>query len=285
MVSKTVSLKNIVSLSLSALLVSLPTAAQGKQIPANLQSFYNAVKSKTCQHPFKSGFGDGQGNSGFVYCGDYKDDGLIYLSGPKELGDMDVDCDGADNKAGKCSNDPSGQSETAFKDTVQTYGISDLNANIHPYVVFGNEDAHPSFEPETVGMRPLSVMAVVCNNQLVCPSLPTSYLPILEKFLLLGLQIVLTGLNRYQFYGIWGDTNGGTDTGEAAISLATACFPNGDISADNGHTQHDVLYLGFLNASAVPGKNGADWKAKSFEEFEASITPLGDSLVATVPSL
>lgn len=87
-----------------------------------------------------------------------------------------------------------------------------------------------------------------------------------------------------QFYGIWGDTNGGTDTGEAAISLATACFPNEDISGDSGHTQHDVLYLGFLNASSVPGKDGAKWDAKSFEEFEQSIAKLGDSLVAIVPS-
>lgn len=82
---------------------------------------------------------------------------------------MDIDCDGADNKAGKCSNDKSGQSQTAFKDTVETYGISDLNANIHPYVVFGNEDGKPSFKPQSVGMKPLSVMAVVCNNNLVCP--------------------------------------------------------------------------------------------------------------------
>lgn len=82
---------------------------------------------------------------------------------------MDVDCDGANNKGGKCSNDPSGQSQTAFQDIVKTYGIKDLNANIHPYVVFGNEDSSPSFKPQSVGMKPLSVMAVVCNNNLVCP--------------------------------------------------------------------------------------------------------------------
>lgn len=87
-----------------------------------------------------------------------------------------------------------------------------------------------------------------------------------------------------KFYGIWGDTNGGKDTGEAAISLATACFPDDDITGDSGHTEHDVLYLGFLNTSSVPGKHGAKWDAKSFEEFEQSIAHLGDTLVATVPS-
>jgi len=80
---------------------------------------------------------------------------------------MDVDCDGADNTAGGCSNDPSGQGVTAFKDEVSKYGISDLNANIHPYVVFGNQDSSPKFEPNKFGMEPLSVMAVVCNGQLV----------------------------------------------------------------------------------------------------------------------
>lgn len=80
---------------------------------------------------------------------------------------MDVDCDGADNGAGACSNDPSGQGMTAFKDQVSQYGISDLNASIHPYVVFGNEGASPSFDPRHYGMEPLSVMAVVCNGNLV----------------------------------------------------------------------------------------------------------------------
>lgn len=84
---------------------------------------------------------------------------------------MDIDCDGANNSAGACSNDPSGQGETAFKDTVQSFGIEDLDANIHPYVVFGNEGADPSFSPEQFGMQPLSVMAVVCNNQVVSPHL------------------------------------------------------------------------------------------------------------------
>jgi len=80
---------------------------------------------------------------------------------------MDVDCDGADNGARGCSNDPSGQGTTAFKDKVSKYGISDLNANVHPYVVFGNEGASPSFEPKDHGMEPLSVMAVVCGGKLV----------------------------------------------------------------------------------------------------------------------
>jgi chitosanase len=81
---------------------------------------------------------------------------------------MDIDCDGANRQAGKCANDPTGQSQTAFQDEVRAIsGLEDLDANIHPYVVFGNEGSSPSFNPQNKGMKPLSVMAVICNNQLV----------------------------------------------------------------------------------------------------------------------
>lgn len=42
--SKPISLKTIVTLSLSALLLSLPATVSGRDIPANLKSFYNTVK-------------------------------------------------------------------------------------------------------------------------------------------------------------------------------------------------------------------------------------------------
>lgn len=82
---------------------------------------------------------------------------------------MDIDCDGANRLAGDCANDQTGQSQTAFQDEVQSYrvGISDLDANAHPYVVLGNSGASPSFDPSNAGIEPLSVVAVVCNNQLV----------------------------------------------------------------------------------------------------------------------
>lgn len=54
--------------------------------------------------------------------------------------------------------------------TLPGFGIKDLDANVHPYVVFGNRGTPPlEFDPEANGMRPLSVMAVVCNGQLVRP--------------------------------------------------------------------------------------------------------------------
>ena len=83
---------------------------------------------------------------------------------------MDIDCDGAT----KCTDDGSWQGQTAFMDTLQSYGIdgvTDLDANIHPYVVFGNEGSDPHFtedEFEAQGISSLSVMAVICNGQLVC---------------------------------------------------------------------------------------------------------------------
>jgi chitosanase len=96
-------------------------------------------------------------------------------------------------------------------------------------------------------MEPLSIMAVVCNNQL--------------------------------HYGIWGDFNGGTLTGETSLSMADLCFPEENLSGDKGHTGHDVLYIGFKGQHAVPGSS-ANWKARNTREFEESIKDLGDSLVA-----
>lgn len=182
---------------------------------------------------------------------------------------MDIDCDGANNSAGACANDPSGQSETAFKDTVQTFGISDLDANIHPYVVFGNEGGSPSFNPSP-SMKALSVMAIVCNNQVV-----SFYIDPFPSH----LGIIESNIER-KFYGIWGDTNGGTSTGEASLALGKLCFPNDGLSGDNGHDPKDVLFIGFTGSGAVPGKSGANWAAKNTNDFENSIKALGDKLVA-----
>ena len=90
---------------------------------------------------------------------------------------MDIDCDGTNRLAGACANDPSGQSQTAFQYDVQQYnvGINDLDANKHPYVVFGNYEHSPSYDPKTYGIKPLSVMAVVCGGQMVYTSHPVTY--------------------------------------------------------------------------------------------------------------
>lgn len=104
----------------------------------------------------------------------------MYLKGPDgTYADMDIDCDGLNASTGLCNNDPSGQSQTAFQSEVQGFGIADLDAHVHPYVVLGNEGADPSFDPQSAGVRPLSVVAVVCNGQLV--SLRPRPAPFLES--------------------------------------------------------------------------------------------------------
>ena len=50
------------------------------------------------------------------------------------------------------------------------------------------------------------------------------------------------------------------------------------MNGNNGHAGSDVLYLAFTGEEAVPGR-AADWKAGSYDEFEASIEGLGDRLV------
>lgn len=96
---------------------------------------------------------------------------------------MDIDCDGrqggpADD--GRCGKSQDTQSITSFADTVRGYnkGISDLDAKIHPYVVFGNSGSKSgwkTFDPKAHGIQPLSVMAVVCGNKLVCGDHPSLF--------------------------------------------------------------------------------------------------------------
>lgn len=62
--------------------------------------------------------------------------------------------------------------------------------------------------------------------------------------------------------------------------MGNLCFPNEGLTGDNGHDGKDVLYIGFTGSKAVPGKNGANWKASNTAAFQSSIKALGDSLVA-----
>ena len=179
---------------------------------------------------------------------------------------MDIDCDGVQGGPqddGRCSygRSPDYQGATAFRDTVASYnaGIKDLNSYVHPYVVFGNTGrtrGWKEFDPAAFDVQPLSVMAVVCGEQLV--------------------------------YGVWGDTNGDDGdhpmVGESSISLATACHGK-RMTGDYGHSETDILYLAFTGDDAVPGAKGADWNASDYAAFERSIEGLGNRLVERVVSI
>ncbi len=178
----------------------------------------------------------------------------VFLKTTNGYANMDIDCDGNQSRDdGRCTDSGDTQSQTSFKDTVASFGVAgvdDLDANVHPYVVFGNVgDYSPTFEPADHGIKPLSVMAVVCGDQLI--------------------------------YGVWGDENGDDGAkpvvGEASLSLATACFGT-SMTGDNGYDGTDVLYIAFTGDDAVPGK-GADWGADNFDDFEASISDIGDMLI------
>jgi hypothetical protein len=86
---------------------------------------------------------------------------------------MDVDCDGS----GRCGNSADQKSETRWQSFVQSYSdiagshVDDLDANNVPYVVFGNVGSAPdytTFDPRAHNVQPLSVMAVVCGDQMAC---------------------------------------------------------------------------------------------------------------------
>lgn len=69
--------------------------------------------------------------------------------------------------------------------------------------------------------------------------------------------------------------------GQASISVATACFGK-DINGNDGHDSNDILYIAFPGDESVPGATGAAWNAASYDEFEASITGLGDKLIQRI---
>ncbi|KAI0175181.1 fungal chitosanase of glycosyl hydrolase group 75-domain-containing protein [Pestalotiopsis sp. NC0098] len=109
-----------------------------------------------------------------------------------------------------------------------------------------------TFDPKKYGIEPLSVMAVVCDNKM--------------------------------FYGVWGDTQSSDPplVGAASLSLATACYGRG-VDSDGGHSANDVLYIAFPGHEAVPGRDGAAWKAKTWTNFHESIAALGDKLIQRIP--
>lgn len=234
------------------------TTATARSIPDNVKAFYSSVVSSgdcTGTDLLKGGFYDTDGGQPqYGYCRKNFPGGL-YLKGPgSKLVNMDIDCDGSQSGLdSRCEASTDTQAQTAFQDQVAKYGIPDLKADVHPYVVLGNQgDYSPTFDPQSVGIRPLSVVAVVCGEQLI--------------------------------YGVWGDTNGDDGpplVGEASLAVGTACFGRENIGGNNGHDQEDVLYIAFAGEEAVPGDK-ADWKAASYEEFEKSIVEIGDRLVASL---
>ncbi|TGZ83149.1 fungal chitosanase [Ascodesmis nigricans] len=237
-----------------ATLLVLPLFTSAYKVPEPLADFYDLVKNGGCTSFYRgrSDLSDGQGNWGYGFCDDTP--GAIYVSGEKHLADMDIDCDGAAN-CGSLKKNSDFQPETAFDDTLAELGYAipgkSLNASVIPYAVLGTCDVPVAKNKKEKGPVPeLGVVAVVCGDKLR--------------------------------YAVFGDTNGCDDdnfTGEASIALARMCFPDEGLDGDNGHTDHDVLYLAFTSEKAVPGPSGAKWDAKTPEEFEASIKDLGDELL------
>lgn len=214
----------------------------------------------------------------FGYCGDHLSDyGIMYLQGKAgELVNMDIDCDGTLGSGdGSCDSSNDTQGQTTFQSAVEGYGkgVKDLNAYVHSYVVLGNDGSKPdyiTFKPEQYGVEPLSIVAVVCGNEMVC-----HFAPLLSATLILIFS---------QFYGVWGDTNGDDGlplVGEVSDSLGKACY--GDlVNGNQAHDENDVLYIAFTGSGAVPGADGAQWDADSFDTFESSLASIGDRLLQRI---
>ncbi|KAJ2983368.1 hypothetical protein NQ176_g739 [Zarea fungicola] len=202
----------------------------GRDVPSNIQALYKSIRAQgSCSNILKGGFYSQEGDSkDFCYCGDHLvSDGILYLQGTGgNLVNMDIDCDGALGTGdGSCDSSTDTQGQTTFGDTVASYnkGISDLNAYIHSFVVLGNQgskNGYIEFDPQSVGIEPLSIVAVVCGDKLI--------------------------------YGVWGDTNGDDGPpliGEVSDSLGRACYGDG-VNGNQAHDDNDVLYIAFRGQGA-----------------------------------
>jgi len=112
--------------------------------------------------------------------------------------------------AQNCPGNTDFQSQTMF----QSDG-KQLDASTVPYVVINQQEA---FNPFDFGLEGLASVTVICRGK--------------------------------QFPAIWGDTNGESQIGEAAISLARACFGD-SITGDNA-SPDGVLYVAHTGKAAVP---------------------------------
>ncbi|KFZ13337.1 hypothetical protein V502_06666 [Pseudogymnoascus sp. VKM F-4520 (FW-2644)] len=235
-------------------------------VPANVKSFYDGVKSKgSCSKALKSGFYalDG-GAKGRAFALNHSDYNVVYIQGKNgQLADMDIDCDGIINSPysdGRCKASQDTQPQSSYIELIQGYkaGIKDVDSYIHSYVVLGNyadqgKSGYTTFHPTDYGIEPLSIVAVVCNNQL--------------------------------FYGVWADQNGDDGppmVGESSLAIATLCFGKDKVDGDNGHSELDVLYIAFPGSDAVPGAKGANWKASTAKAFQDSLTAQGNKLIQRI---
>ena len=168
------------SLILSSIMLLAPTIL-AMAVPSNIADLYNSIRAAgQCTNKLASGFVSSSSSKGatFSYCADHDREGIIYIQGTSgALANMDIDCDGNTHDS-RCGGGDM-QYQTSFKDEVRRYGagIDDLDAGSHSYVVLGNVGSragYVSFDPRSVGVEALSLVAVVCGDKMVSSPFPLS---------------------------------------------------------------------------------------------------------------
>ncbi|KAF7974240.1 hypothetical protein HWV62_13128 [Athelia sp. TMB] len=96
-----------------------------------------------------------------------------------------------------------------------------------------------------------------------------------------GNNVVAVICDGKMYYGIFGDTNGASPEviGEASWRMGQACFPDDNISGENGHGASDVTYIVFTGADAVlPAAALTETYITNF----GTLKSMGDSLTAAL---
>ena len=86
-----------------------------------------------------------------------------------------------------------------------------------------------------------------------------------------------------QVFGLWADTDNDTVpqplVGQLSVAMAKMCYGEHAVETQQLLDASDLLFLAFTGTQATPGYYGADWGAKTPEEFEKGLALLGDKLI------
>ncbi|KAJ5190914.1 uncharacterized protein N7498_009899 [Penicillium cinerascens] len=145
----------------------------------------------------------------------------------------------------------------------------DVDCDGIDYLCRGNQDGQP--QTNFGALAAYEVPWIVIPNKFA-----TTYQSVLP-----GNNIGAVICDGNMFYGIYGDSNGGTPEviGEASWLMARTCFPNDDLNGNDGHDGVDVTYILFTGNDAVLPSSALN---NNYITNFSTLQSMGDSLMAAL---
>lgn len=149
----------------------------------------------------------------------------------------------------------------------------DIDCDGTDYQCLGNSENGDDGDAETA----FGKLAAYETPYIVVPqSFQTKYAKTLP-----GNNVVAVICDGKMYYGIFGDTNGADPEiiGEASWRMGQACFPDDNISGENGHGADDVTYIVFTGTDAVLPSSAL---TTNYITNFGTLKSMGDSLTAAL---